>query len=63
MALLQGEDPLAAARKLLGARDGHGITVHERRVTVAITPHLPFHLNLPQLRGHATADAGPEPRP
>jgi hypothetical protein len=63
MALLQGEDPLAAARKLLGARDRHGVAVHARRVTVAISPSLPFHLDLPQLRAHAAADAGPEPRP
>jgi hypothetical protein len=61
MALLQGDDPVAAARELLTARDR--VSVRGRRVTVAIRPRLPLHLALPQLDAHATADAGPEPRP
>lgn len=63
MALLQGEDPLAAAREPLAARERAGVTVRARRVTVAITPRLPFGLALPPLRARATADAGPEPHP
>jgi hypothetical protein len=63
MALLQGDDPLAAARKLLAAGEQDGVAVRGRRVTVALSPRLPFDLVLPQLDAHATADAGPEPRP
>jgi hypothetical protein len=63
MALLQGDDPLEAARNPLTARERAGVTVRGRRVTVTITPHLPFGLALPPLRARATADAGPEPRP
>jgi hypothetical protein len=63
MALLQGDDPLAAARELLAGTDRDAVTVHGRRVTVAIPPRLPFHLVLPELEARATADAGPEPRP
>jgi hypothetical protein len=61
MALLQGDDPLAAARKLLADEDRDGVTVRGRRVTVGLAPRLPFHLAL--LEAKATADAGPEPRP
>jgi Flp pilus assembly protein TadG len=63
MALLQGGDPREAAQELLPARDRNAVTVRARRVTVAITPRLPLHLELPQLTARATADAGPEPRP
>jgi hypothetical protein len=63
MALLEGDDPLAAARAVLGADERQGVWLHGRRVSVAITPRLPLHLRLPQLTARVTADAGPEPRP
>jgi hypothetical protein len=63
MALLQGDDPLTAARKLLAAGEQGGVAVRGRRITVELSPRLPFHLALPQLEARATADAGPEPRP
>jgi hypothetical protein len=63
MAMLQGDDPAAAARKLLAAPDQDGVSVRGRRVSVELSPRLPFRLALPQLEAHATADAGPEPRP
>jgi hypothetical protein len=63
MALLQGGDPLAAARELLGVRERRGVSVRGRRVTVALTPRLPLHLDIPPLHVRASADAGPEPRP
>lgn len=63
MALLQGDDPRAAAREPLTARERSGVTLHGRRVTVSLNPTLPFGLHLPQLRVRATADAGPDPRP
>jgi hypothetical protein len=61
MALLQGGEPLAAARALLTRRDR--VTVTGRRVTVTVEPRLPLHLDLPALTARVTADAGPEPRP
>jgi hypothetical protein len=63
MALLQGDDPLAAARASLAPHERPGVSLHGRRVTVSINPRLPFGLRLPQLRARATADAGPDPRP
>jgi hypothetical protein len=63
MALLQGDDPLAAARKLLAAGEQDGVAVSGRRVTVALSPRLPLGIVPSQLDAHATADAGPEPRP
>jgi hypothetical protein len=63
MALLQGGDPLAAARAMLPEHERGGVRVQGRRVTVAITPRLPLHLVVAPLRASAAADAGPEPTP
>jgi hypothetical protein len=63
MALLQDEDPRAAARDALSHGDSGSVAVDGRRVTVEIAPPLPLHLLLPRLRARATADAGPEPAP
>jgi hypothetical protein len=63
MALLQGGDPLRAARDLLGPRERDRVRIAGRRVTVELEPRLPLHLTVPQLTARATADAGPEPRP
>ena len=61
MALLQGGEPLDAARALLTRHDR--VTIAGRRVTVTVEPRLPLHLDLPALTARVTADAGPEPRP
>lgn len=60
MALIQGEDPKAAARAALPGRDAT-IELAGRRVRVVARPrlNLPFAPDL--LVGRATADAGPEP--
>jgi hypothetical protein len=63
MALLQGGDPGASARTLLGPTERAGVTVAGRRVTVHLSPRLPLGLRLAQLDASATADAGPESRP
>jgi hypothetical protein len=63
MALLQGDDPLHAARELLRPEERDGVRVAGRRVLVAVSPRLPLRLSLPALDAHADADAGPEPRP
>ena len=63
MAVLQGDDPLSAAREQLRPRERGGVRVDGRRVTVEVRPRLPLHLRLPGLDAHAVADAGPEPRP
>ena len=62
MALLQGGDPRAAARRALpsGPRRRAAIEVHGRRVTVRIRPDLPVAALDRALTGTATADAGPE---
>jgi hypothetical protein len=63
MALLQGGDPVRAARELLRPDERDGVRVRGSRVTVAVRPRLPLHLRVAQLDAHATADAGPEPGP
>lgn len=63
MALLQGGDPRAAARRALPSGARAAIEVHGRRVTVRIRPDLPFTALERPLTGTATADAGPEPTP
>ena len=65
MALLQGGDPGAAARRALpaGARRRAAIEIHGRRVTSGIRPRPPGHRLERELTGTATADAGPEPFP
>ena len=65
MAVLQGGDPRAAARRALpaGARRRAAIEIRGRRVTVHIRPDLPLTALEHPLTGTATADAGPEPTP
>jgi hypothetical protein len=63
MALLQGGDPLHAARELLRPGERGGVRVQGNRVTVTVRPRLPLHLRLPRLDARASADAGPEPLP
>jgi hypothetical protein len=63
MALLQGGDPLAAAREVLEPAERDAVRIAGRKVTVELAPRLPLHLVLPQLIAKVTADAGPEPRP
>jgi hypothetical protein len=62
IALLQGEDPDAAARAALsdGDRGDADIEVSGSRVTVSLRPPAPLHAVLPALAATATADAGPE---
>jgi len=62
MALIQGEDPEAAARAAIPGRDATIERVGRRiHVVVRPRPGLPFAPDL--LVGRATADAGPEPVP
>jgi hypothetical protein len=65
VALLQGGDPEAAARRALpaAARPRADIVVHDQRVTVALSPHLPLGALERPLTAHATAHAGPEAAP
>ncbi|HEX5622402.1 MAG TPA: hypothetical protein VFX51_28520 [Solirubrobacteraceae bacterium] len=65
MALLQGGDPRAAARRALpaGSRRRAAIEIHGRRVTVHIPPDLPLAALERPLVGTATASAGPETTP
>jgi hypothetical protein len=65
VALLQGGDPRAAARKALPAsvRDEATIAVAGRRITVRVRPDLPVEPVARRLEAEATADAGPEPSP
>jgi hypothetical protein len=65
MALLQGGDPRAAARRALptGSRRRAAIEIHDRRVTVRIRPDLPLAALERPLTGTATATAGPEVTP
>ncbi len=62
IALIQGEDPAAAARAALPDRDAT-VDIDGRRVRVVVRPplQLPFAPDL--LTGRAVADAGPEPAP
>jgi hypothetical protein len=65
MALLQGRDPRAAARRALppATRPRAAIEIHGRRVTVHIRPDLPVGAVERPLTGTATATAGPEATP
>ena len=65
MALLQGSDPRAAARRALPAavRRRAAIAIHGRRVTVHIRPDLPLTALERSLTGTATVHAGPETTP
>jgi hypothetical protein len=65
MALLQGGDPRAAARRALpaGARSRAAIEVHGRRIIVHVRPDLPLRALERPLTGTATATAGPETVP
>jgi len=62
MALIQGEDPRAAARAAIPDRRAT-IDVAGRRVTVTVHPRLELPFARELLVGEATADAGPEPTP
>jgi hypothetical protein len=60
LAVLQGADPRAAARRAL-PRETRGraeINVHGHRVTVHVRPRLPLHALEAPLTGAATAQAG-----
>jgi hypothetical protein len=61
MALLQGGDPRAAARRALPSHARATITVHGRRVTVRVRPRLPLHALARPLTAAATATAGATP--
>jgi hypothetical protein len=65
IALLQGGDPRAAARRALptAARRRAEIEVRDRRVTVRVRPNLPLAALVRPLTGEASADAGPEATP
>jgi hypothetical protein len=65
MALLQGGDPRAAARRVLpaAARSHAVIRVRGRRVTVRVRPQIPIASLARPLTGRATADAGPDRAP
>jgi hypothetical protein len=63
VALLQGGDPRAAARRALAPHTHATIDVHGRRVTVHVRPDLPITALERPLTGDATADAGREPMP
>jgi hypothetical protein len=60
LAVLQGADPRAAARRALprGTRGRAEINVHGHRVTVHVRPRLPLHALEAPLTGAATAHAG-----
>ena len=62
MALIQGEDPEAAARAAIPGRDAT-IELAGRRVRVVVHPRLDLPFVPGLLTGRATADAGPEPAP
>ena len=65
MALLQGGDPRAAARRALppASRPRAAIEIHGRRVTVHVRPDLSLGALERPLTGTATATAGPETTP
>jgi hypothetical protein len=65
MALLQDDDPTAAARAALTARERRSarVAVAGRRVTVSLLAPSGLHRLVPLGPSRATADAGPEPRP
>ena len=63
MAMLQGGDPRASARRALpaGARRRAAIEIHGRRVTVRVRPRLPLVARA--MTAEVSADAGPEASP
>jgi hypothetical protein len=63
MALLQGADPRAAARRALppGVRGRAAVEVRGRRVTVRVRPRLPVDAVSAAMTAEVGADAGPEP--
>jgi hypothetical protein len=65
MALLQDENPRAAARGAIGAaeRDAAHVAVDGRRVTVSLAAPAGLRGLVSLGRAEASADAGPEPRP
>jgi hypothetical protein len=65
MALLQGGDPRAAARRALpaGVRARAAVEVHGRRVTVRVRPRLPVAAAAEAMTAAVSADAGPEGAP
>jgi hypothetical protein len=65
MALLQDEDPKAAARKALPGdeRGAAAIELAGRRIKVSLPPAGRLRAVLPHLTASASADAGPEPAP
>jgi hypothetical protein len=62
MALIQDEDPKAAARAAIPGRRAT-IDIAGRRITVTVRPRLTLSFAPDLLVGKATADAGPEPAP
>jgi hypothetical protein len=65
MALLQGGDPRAAARKALpdGVRGRATVELHGRQVTVRVRPSLPVEVAAAAMTAVVSADAGPEAVP
>lgn len=62
VALLQGGDPEAAARRAIARSAGSfEVTVRGRMVTVEVRPHLPLRALSSMLAATCSADAGPEP--
>jgi hypothetical protein len=59
MALVQGTDPRAAARRALPAHAHATVEVRGRRVTVQVRPGLALRNLARRLTATATADAGP----
>jgi hypothetical protein len=61
LALLQGADARAAARRALPPHTRARIRVHGGRVTVHVRPHLPLAALEGPLTGAATATTSPSP--
>jgi hypothetical protein len=63
IALLQDADPRAAARDALpkAMRSRAAVELDDTRVRVAVRPRVPLFAR--RLEAHATADAGPAPKP
>ncbi len=62
IALIQEDDPAAAARGAVPGRDA-SVVVEGRRVRVVVRPTLTLPFAPDLLTGRAVADAGPEPAP
>ena len=60
IALIQEDDPAAAAREAVPGRDA-SVAVEGRRVRVVVRPTLTLPFAPDLLTGRAVADAGPEP--